>query len=52
MKRVLWVCLLFLFNDEIISSLALCVLLVALLVWACKRVDEEREKKNARNRID
>lgn len=52
MKRVLWVSLLFLFNDEIVSALALLVLTAALLVWAVKRVDEEREKKNARNRID
>lgn len=52
MKRVLWVSLLFLFNDEIMSALALLVLMVALLVWACMKVDEEREKKNARNRID
>ena len=52
MKRILWVCLFFLFNNEIVSLITLNILLIALIVWICMEVDREREKENARNRID
>jgi len=45
MKKSLWLCALFMFNNEIISAFVLLVLLIVLLVWVCKEIDKEREKK-------
>ena len=44
-KKWLWLCVLFVFNEEIISAAVLMVLVIVLLVWICKEVDKEKERK-------
>lgn len=44
MKNIKWFALLFLFNNEVVSWIALTVIATAAIVWFSKEVDREASR--------